>query len=48
MLRALRTEALLRPVHVSEQMVGLHGGDYLQLFEAGNLHGRSDLSVLDP
>src|SRR5581483_10646793 len=45
--RALRADAFHSPVHVGEQVVGLHGGDHAQLVEAGELLGRDHLRMLD-
>src|SRR6266851_5723466 len=47
MCRALGTEAGLGPIHVGEQVIGLHGGDYFQLLELRHLQWIGDLGVLD-
>ena len=44
---ALGAETRFGPVHVGEQMVGLHGGDDAELLEARNVGGIDDLRVLD-
>ena len=44
---ALGTEAIDGPVHVGEQVVGLHGGDDAELLEARDVGGIDDLGVLD-
>ena len=40
-------EAIFGPVHICEQMIGLHGSDDAQLFEAWNIGGVDNLRVLD-
>ena len=46
--RADRAQPVLRPVHVGQQMAGLHRGDHLQLAKARDLRGIGDLVVLNP
>ena len=46
-LRALGADALHRPVHVGEQMIGLHGGDDAELAILRELVRGDDLVVLD-
>ena len=43
----LRSETRLRPVHIRQQVAGLHRGDNLQLPEPENLLWRRHLRVLD-
>src|SRR6201995_5451895 len=45
--RTIVTEALLRPRHVGEEMVGLHGGDDAELLVAVEVGRVEDLRVLD-
>src|SRR5438067_13187186 len=46
-LGALRPKAGERPIHISEQVLGLHGGDNSQSVEARELLRRGYLRVLD-
>ena len=46
MRRALRTQPGLGPVHIGEEMIGLHRRDYFQFLELRNLKWIRDLSVL--
>src|SRR5258707_11243572 len=47
MLGALRSQTRLGPVHVGEQMVRLHGGDYFEFLETQNLRRRETLRWRD-
>ena len=42
----IMAEALLRPGHIGEQMVGLHGGDHAKLFVAIKVLRHSDTTIL--
>src|SRR6266568_869481 len=44
---SLRAEAVHCPIHIGEQVVGLHAGDDAESGEAGNVGGIDNLRVLD-
>jgi len=46
-LGAVSAEAGFGPVHVGEEMRGLHGGDDAKFFEAGEVGGEENLGVLN-
>ncbi len=47
MFGPFRADALFSPVHIGEQMVGLHGGGYTQLLEFFEVLFSNDLRVFD-
>ena len=46
-VNALGAQALLRPAAIVDSMIGLHGGDHVQLSEAWNVRSAQMLRVLN-